>query len=128
MDSQSVKCERFDFVLNIVPVILQGLIPIYIDEAAINLENKKKYCWMPKGETLVSQKASNVKNITILGAMTPNGVLCYQLIGGWACQYIFMGFLANVLNYLKTLKDYEKYVFVFDQAPSHVSANIKKYY
>ena len=54
-----------------IPLINEGFIPIFIDETMINVDSQMIYSWIPKGESTIIATNSNVRNITIVGAISP---------------------------------------------------------
>ena len=66
-----------------IPLLMSDYIPIFIDETAININAQRIYSWIPQGQQSVVQKNSNVRNLTILGAISPTKILGYKVIKGF---------------------------------------------
>ena len=81
-----------------IPLINEGFIPIFIDETMINVDSQMIYSWIPKGESTNIQTNSNVRNITIVGAISPYGIVAYKLVKGYVDQYTFLGFFSELLK------------------------------
>ena len=79
----------------------------------------KKRAWITKGKEFISYPNKDTRHLTILGAMTEREVLAYMVIDGWVDQYMFMGFLSEIIKNLKNKGILTEYFFVFDQARQH---------
>ena len=64
------------------------------------MSDQQKYGWLPKGETAVLETFTETRHFTILGAVTSEKVLAYMVIKGWADQYIFIGFISEIMRHL----------------------------
>ena len=91
-----------------IPAILNNFIPIFIDETAINIDTQRIYSWIPLGEYSIIEKNSNVRSLTILGAMSPYGVIGYKVIKGFVDQYTFIGFLSELMESTYSEPNYTK--------------------
>ena len=69
--------------MEMIPVIFNNFIPIFIDETAINIDAQRIYSWIPLGESSIVETNNNVRNITILGAMTIHGMFGYKIVKGY---------------------------------------------
>ena len=96
MDSNETKLLRYFYTLNLIPPLLDGYIPIFIDEAGISMGMSQKMAWIPHGESLTKDCPTNSEHYTQLGAVTPNKILAYMMIKGFSNQYIFLWFLSKI--------------------------------
>ncbi|KAL4465340.1 hypothetical protein ABPG72_017094 [Tetrahymena utriculariae] len=125
MDNEETKKQRKDYVIYMIPALVQGSQPIYIDETGIKLDLGKKRAWISKGKEFIAYPNKDTRHLTILGAMTEKEVLAYTVVDGWIDQYIFMGFLSEIIKNLKNQGILTDYFFVFDQARQHQSGIIQ---
>ncbi|KAL4493176.1 hypothetical protein ABPG72_003261 [Tetrahymena utriculariae] len=66
MDSDKTKEQRYFYALELIPPLLQGYIPIFIDEAGISMSMSQKMAWIPRGESLSKDCPTNSEHYTIL--------------------------------------------------------------
>ncbi|KAL4500765.1 hypothetical protein ABPG72_016271 [Tetrahymena utriculariae] len=125
MDNEETKKQRKDYVIYMIPALVQGSQPIYIDETGIKLDLGKKRAWISKGKEFIAYPNKDTRHLTILGAMTEKEVLAYTVVDGWIDQYMFMGFLSEIIKNLKNQGILKDYFFVFDQARQHQSGIIQ---
>ncbi|KAL4463805.1 hypothetical protein ABPG74_005742 [Tetrahymena malaccensis] len=128
MDSQKTKEQRYYYALELIPPLLDGYIPIFIDEAGISMGMNQTMAWIPRGERLTKDCPTNSEHYTILGAVTPDKILAYMMIKGFSNQYIFLWFLSKISQFLKAEGTMKNHFYVFDQASSHESQIIQEYF
>jgi hypothetical protein len=96
---------------------------IFIDECGFNLEDHKTYGWNAIGKPLPTRQSIKSMNYTLIGAMTKEGLLGYLILQGGSISQIFVGFFCYLINHLAQINNQKMlhdYVFVIDNAKSHL--------
>ena len=121
----SIKNKKYKqkFVMWNLRLIQQEKEFIFLDECGFNLEDHKLYGWNKKGEPLRVRQSIKSINYTVIGAITVNGIVGYEIIKGSLVSEIFVGFFCFLINHLSQVqngKELNDYVFVLDNARAHL--------
>jgi transposase len=71
---------------------------VFIDESGFNIAMSSAFGWGPIGERLIEHKPANWgDNLSVIGAIHVEGVLCHQTIRGAVNTDTFVGFVRKIL-------------------------------
>ena len=83
----------------------------------------KLYGWNKRGQPLSTRKSAKSINFTVIGAISMNGMIGYLILQGGSVSQVFVGFFCYLINQLSQIqngKHLKDYVFIIDNARSHL--------
>ena len=111
-------------------VAVRKYLPIYIDEYAVNDSTTRKYTWAPKGKSSFVTGPSNMKTLSVIGAISPRGIEGLQVFNGTINTVAFNHFLNSLFRVVahQCLHRGEKVFYFMDNAPCHKAKATNKHF
>lgn len=94
---------------------------VFIDESSFNLSLQPFYGYSLKGTPALMSKAEKGTSITLLAAMSEEGIVAMQMFRGFVKKLGFLGFVYELLFNMKALDEPNNIVLVCDNASVHTS-------
>ena len=101
---------------------------INVDETAFNMTSNRDYTWTLKGSEVRKTWKQRLTQVTLIGAITPNGDFYYSLVRGPNNRYSYAIFLRQLSEKLD--KDYPSWrqtsILLHDNASFHRQEVVEK--
>lgn len=96
---------------------------VFLDETGVNIAMARRYARAPKGKRVqTSAPVNKGKNVTVLGALSPEGILAAMTIEGSTDTAVFLAFVQTVL--VPVLRPGQ--IVIMDNLSSHKVNGIKE--
>lgn len=115
--TQKLRVEYWDVIRNVTPENL-----IFIDESGVNLSMVRMYARAFGGERARGDKPQKTKNVSIIGAISLEGMIASCNILGGVKKLTFEAFICNMLVPVLKAGNY----VIMDNAKAHKSARIEE--
>uniref|UniRef100_A0A914WKA6 Tc1-like transposase DDE domain-containing protein n=1 Tax=Plectus sambesii TaxID=2011161 RepID=A0A914WKA6_9BILA len=100
---------------------------IFLDETGINLHTSPYYGCLPRGvEAVIRRPANQGRNVSLLMAISANGVVAHKALRGSYNAVLFEEFLNENVERIKAV--HERPIAVMDNARFHHSENVKDFF
>ncbi|EIE89631.1 hypothetical protein RO3G_14342 [Rhizopus delemar RA 99-880] len=101
---------------------------VFIDEAVFHINLKRNFSWPKEGSRAVVQVArSRAKTTTILGAISPFGVVNISRNNGGTVTGHYFNFISSVLDVMDRHEQFHGHYLVMDNVLIHTHEDIQKH-
>ena len=101
VNAEKEKEDRYSFALWYLTYHIKGIKFIFIDEQSYNIERGTYYGWEEKGKPLVIPRKVRLQHsLSLISAITENGLLCFKIFRGILKTEDFSGFLLSCIKLL----------------------------
>jgi len=125
-DTISSQLGLLKAVANFLDAVDRGMLPIYYDEASIELAASPRYAWVARGCRGPQTLSRRSPKLSLLLAICPKGVLAAELHSGSTTQIHVLEFLNEIFSHVARspqLRQHKFFVFA-DNAAIHRTAYI----